>query len=116
MQLRTGPFARALTRMLAAEAVTIGARVFLSNAAAGQVAAGTPASERLLRHELAHVTQFAREGSARFLWRYAVSYARGRRRGLSHAAAYFEIPYEREARAAERGANGESPFGLPRAV
>jgi hypothetical protein len=101
MQLRTGPFARAFTRMVAAEAVTIGARVFLSSSAARQVAAGTPAGQQLLRHELSHVTQFAREGTARFLWRYAVSYARGRRRGLSHTAAYFEIPYEREARAAE---------------
>jgi hypothetical protein len=101
MQLRTGAFARALTKILAAEAVTIGGRVFLSSAAARQVAAGTPAGQQLLRHELAHVTQFAREGSARFVWRYAVSYARGRRRGLSHAAAYLEIPYEREARAAE---------------
>ena len=101
MQLRTGPFARAFTRMVAAEAVTIGARVFLSSAAAREVAAGTPAGQQLLRHELAHVTQFAREGNALFLWRYVLSYARGRRRGLSHAAAYFEIPYEREARAAE---------------
>jgi hypothetical protein len=101
MQLRTGPFARALTTALAADAVTIGARVFLSKPAAAHVAAGTESGRRLLRHELAHVSQFAREGAARFLWRYGVSYARGRRRGLSHAAAYLEIPYEREARAAE---------------
>ena len=101
MQLRTGPFARALTRLLAAEAVTIGARVFLSRAAARQVAAGTPAGEKLLRHELAHVAQFAREGAPRFLWRYSLSYVRSRRRGLSHSAAYFEILYEREAREAE---------------
>src|SRR3954470_13015310 len=101
MQLRTGPFARALTRMLCAEAVTIGARIFLSRSAARDVDAGTLAGQQLLRHELAHVTQFAREGSARFLWRYAVSCARGLLGGLSHADAYLEIPYEREARLAE---------------
>ena len=101
MQLRTGPFARALTRALAADAVTLGARVFLSQPAAAQVAAGTESGRRLLRHERAHVSQFAREGTARFLWRYGVSYARARRRGLSHEAAYLEIPYEREAREAE---------------
>jgi len=100
-RLRTGPFARALTRLFQADAFTLGTRVFLSRIAAREIAAETEAGRRLLRHELAHVSQFAREGFARFLWRYAASYARGRRRGLSHGAAYLEIPYEREARAAE---------------
>ena len=102
LRLRTGPFARALTRVVAAEAVTLGKRIFLSSAAGREIAAGTEAGRRLLRHELAHVSQFEREGAARFLWRYAAAYARSRQRGLSHRAAYFEIPYEREAREAER--------------
>lgn len=101
LRLRTGPFARALTRLLAAEAVTLGTRVFLSKTATREVAAESDAGRRLLRHELAHVSQFAREGTVRFLWTYTASYARSRRSGLSHGAAYFEIPYEREARAAE---------------
>ena len=101
-RIRTGPIARTLTRMLAAEAVTLGTSVFLSGTAAREIAAKTEAGRRLLRHELAHVSQFAADGAARFLWRYAVSYARGRRLGLSHSAAYLEIPYEREAREAEQ--------------
>jgi hypothetical protein len=101
LRIRTGPFARALTRLLGADAFTLGTRVFLSRIATREIAAETEAGRRLLRHELVHVSQFAREGPARFLWRYAASYARGRGRGLSHGAAYLEIPYEREARAAE---------------
>jgi len=100
-RLRTGSLARALTRLLGADAVTLGTRVFLSSTAAREVSAKTEAGTRLLRHELAHVSQFAVEGTARFLWKYALSYARGRRLGLSHSAAYLEIPYEREAREAE---------------
>jgi len=114
-QLRTGPFARALTRLFAAEAVTLGARIFLSSAAAREIAAGTEAGRCLLRHELAHVSQFARDGAVRFLWRYAAAYARSRKRGLSHGAAYFEIPYEREAREAESRPDDAlfSPPGSP---
>jgi uncharacterized protein DUF4157 len=100
-RLTSGRFARALTRLLAADAVTLGTRVFLSSTAKREIAAETDAGRRLLQHELAHVSQFAAEGTARFLWRYAVSYARGRRLGLSHNAAYLEIPYERAAREAE---------------
>lgn len=55
----------------------------------------------MLAHELAHVAQFAREGSARFLLRYVREYVRGRRRGLSHPAAYGAISFEEEARRAE---------------
>ena len=90
-----------MTRLLGAEALTLGTRIFLSRTATREIAAETEAGRRLLRHELVHVFQFTREGPARFLWRYATSYARGRGRGLSHGAAYFQIPYEREARAAE---------------
>ena len=113
VRLRTGPFARSLTRVLSAEAVTLGRLVFLSRPAARQISAGTEDGLRLLRHELAHVAQFARDGTARFLWSYAVSYARGRRRGLPHGAAYSEIPYEREACAAEREGESLSPAGFP---
>ena len=39
----------------------------------------------------------------RFLIRYGVAYACGRRSGLSHRDAYAAIPYEVEARRAEDG-------------
>jgi Domain of unknown function (DUF4157) len=108
LRFRTGPFARALTRLVGAEALTLGTRVFLSRTATREITAETEAGRRLLRHELVHVSQFARDGSARFLWRYAASYARSRRGGLSHGAAYLEIPYEREARAAETQAGSDA--------
>lgn len=53
--------------------------------------------ERLLRHELVHVEQWARLGWWRFLRQYLGAYASGRRRGLSHRSAYRAIPLEREA-------------------
>jgi len=55
--------------------------------------------EHLLAHELAHVRQWQRLGAARFLRCYLGSYARGRRQGLGHRAAYLAIPLEIEAEA-----------------
>lgn len=58
--------------------------------------------ERLLRHELVHVEQYARHGVAGFLGRYLVSYLRLRLRGFPHRAAYRRIPLEIEAYWRER--------------
>lgn len=99
--LRTGRFSAALTSLLSADAVTLGNRIFLSAAALREIEVRSEAGSRILRHELAHVAQFAREGFLRFLLRYLLAYARGRRRGLAHADAYLAIPFEREAREAE---------------
>jgi hypothetical protein len=100
-RLHVGRLARFLTSAVGAEAVTLGRRIFLSRSAAREILSDSDAGRRLLRHEAAHVAQFARDGCATFLWRYAFAYARGRKAGLSHAAAYEEIPAEHEARAAE---------------
>ena len=54
----------------------------------------------LIAHELVHVQQWRELGAARFLMRYLGAYARGRRRGLGHRAAYEAIPLEAEARTA----------------
>lgn len=81
--------------------MTIGRHVFVSRAAARQLASRSASGARLIAHELAHVAQFSREGAARFLLRYVREYARGRRRGLSHSAAYRAISFEEEAAAAE---------------
>lgn len=53
--------------------------------------------EALLRHEMVHVAQYARDGVARFLLRYGWEYLKGRWSGRSHWDAYREISYEREA-------------------
>lgn len=53
----------------------------------------------LIAHELVHVRQWRELGCARFLVRYLGAYARSRRHGLGHQAAYEAIPLEAEARA-----------------
>jgi hypothetical protein len=90
-----------VTRLLGASAVTLGTRILLSEDAAAEVARGTEIGRRLIRHEIAHVAQYERHGFLPFLARYVSAYLDGRRRGLSHAQAYEEIPYEREAARAE---------------
>lgn len=55
---------------------------------------------RLLRHEAEHVRQWRDLGYAGFLRRYLGAYARGRRAGFGHQAAYRLIPLEVEAEAA----------------
>lgn len=58
--------------------------------------------ERLLRHELVHVRQYARQGTIRFLATYVLHYLRWRMRGYPHNGAYRRIPQEIEAYWLER--------------
>lgn len=55
---------------------------------------------RLLRHEAEHVRQWRELGAVRFLREYLGAYARLRRQGFGHQAAYRLIPLEVEAEAA----------------
>lgn len=55
----------------------------------------------LITHELAHVVQFLRDGTAPFLVRYFGEYLGGRLRGMGDRNAYLAISYEREARRVE---------------
>lgn len=52
----------------------------------------------LLAHELVHVRQWRELGAPRFAAAYLAAYARNRRAGLGHWAAYEAIPFEVEAR------------------
>ncbi len=54
----------------------------------------------LLAHELAHVEQYARLGTIRFLWRYMREYVVNLARLRSHRRAYAAISLEIEACAA----------------
>ena len=72
-----------------ADAITLGRLVVVRAHAAG--------SERLLRHELVHVEQWARLGVLGFLARYVGSYLLWRVRGHGHWSAYRRIPLEVEA-------------------
>ncbi len=94
---------RILTRLVRADAITLGTGIFLSPGAAAEIESGTRLGSRLLAHELAHVEQYARDGFAPLLYRYALAYALGRKHGLSHDEAYAAIPYEREAVSKEDG-------------
>jgi hypothetical protein len=78
--------------------ITLGRRIYLAPAVATHSSAEIA---RLLRHELVHVQQVNRLGLPRFLWQYIREYVRHRRSGLSSAAAYESLSFEREARAAE---------------
>lgn len=64
---------------------------------------------RLLRHELVHVDQFARQGIVRFVVTYLGHYLRWRLRGYPHHAAYRRIPHEVEAYWRERAPEEPTP-------
>lgn len=67
---------------------------------------GHEGSERLLRHELEHVAQYARYGVLGFLRRYLAAYLRWRSRGYGHRGAYRRIPFEASAEWRARRALG----------
>ncbi len=75
-------------------AITIGRRIWISPRVRDV--------EPLVRHELVHVRQMAEHGLLQFLWKYAASYLRNRRGGMTPQEAYLAIPFEVEAVAAER--------------
>jgi hypothetical protein len=77
-----------LARMLGVAAITLYPFVLFRDAAPG------PA---LVNHERIHVAQVHRHGALRFYAGYLWQYAKGRLRGLGHAAAYRAISYEAEA-------------------
>lgn len=72
-----------------AAAITLGRLVVVRPRAAGD--------ERLLRHELVHVEQWARLGVVGFLLRYLGAYLWWRAHAHGHASAYRRIPLEVEA-------------------
>lgn len=56
----------------------------------------------LIAHEVAHCCQYQRHGVWRFRAKYLAAYFKNRRSGMPHNRAYFEIPFEVEARKVER--------------
>lgn len=81
--------------------ITLGRRVFLSKRLLER---SDDELQRIVRHELAHVKQVTKLGLLRFLYRYVREYVALRKQGLSSAAAYNAISFEREAVEAEREA------------
>ncbi len=108
VRLHGGALARWLCRRLGAAAVTFGRRVLCSAAAWERLQRGDPRALALAAHECVHVLQYRRDGFFTLLRRYLGEYLAGRRRGLSHDAAYRAISYEREAFAVEAAVAGSA--------
>ena len=100
-RVHAGVFAGIATRILRADAFTLGGRIFVSRESWRLLRARPADWEALLSHELVHVEQFRRHGIVRFLARYLAEYARGRLSGKSHGESYAAISFEREAREKE---------------
>ena len=81
-----------------ASGITLGDRIFIRSDCFREH--GRPPLE-LIAHEVAHVVQFRRDGTAPFLTRYLFDYARNLASGMPDREAYLAIPYEREARRVE---------------
>ena len=101
-----GRFTHYLTSALKIEGITIGKRVYIfpDNFWVTEDQK-LRLDERLVVHEITHVLQYQREGFFKFLGLYLKSYWSNLRRKkrwdpTARAEAYFEIPYEIEARQA----------------
>lgn len=107
MRFYTGPVAHWVTRAGRIGALTLGRRVFVAPSMLSRENGLARMSGRLLAHEVAHVLQYERVGTARFLLRYLQEYFAGLWRAGnldagSRMGAYLDISFEREARTAER--------------
>ena len=78
-----------------ADGIALGRRVFIR---AGRFRPDGSLPLDLVAHEVTHVAQVLREGTAGFYASYVAEYLRGRARGLDDRDAYLRISYEVEAR------------------
>jgi len=99
-----GKFTNYLTSLLKIEGITIGKRIYIfpDNFWVSENQK-LRLSEELVVHEITHVLQYRREGFFRFLWLYFKCYWMNLRKKKkwdmrARAEAYFEIPFEIEAR------------------
>lgn len=90
-------FNHPLPRLLGVEAITLYPYVFCASLESAT-------DPRTIRHELVHVGQVKEFGWLRFYLSYLLYYAAERVKGENHYSAYWNIPYEIEARAGEAGA------------
>lgn len=103
-----GKFTHLLTRLMKIEGITVGKRVFIFPENFWRSETDKlRLNESLAVHEIAHVLQYRREGFFKFLLIYFRDYWRNLRKlkkfdSFSRSMAYFEIPFEREAREIER--------------
>ncbi len=100
----TGRFSLFLTTMLNIHGITVGRSVFVKPKSVTFLENKKYKIQvELAAHEIAHVLQFEREGFFRFLYKYSKSFAgnlkqKGNFNSISRQEAYWEIPFEIQAR------------------
>ena len=82
-----------IPHLFGARAITFGKHIFYTE---------TNPPPWLVRHEMKHVEQYQKHGFMGFLFIYINDYLKGRLQGLSDYDAYLNIPFEIEAREAEK--------------
>ena len=103
-----GKITRFFTTKLRIEGITIGKRVFIFSEQFWRSESNLlRLGEQIAVHEIAHVLQYRREGFFKFLYKYLRDYWRNLRKlkkwdSFSRRMAYFEIPFEIEAREIEK--------------
>lgn len=99
-----GKFTHFLTSRLKIEGITVGRRIYIFPENFWKCENGKlRLDEELVVHEITHVLQYRREGFLKFLWLYQKSYYANLRKKktrdlFARSEAYFEIPFEIEAR------------------
>ncbi len=87
-----------LSLVISVRAITLGRHVFVRH----ELVEAYPSHRALLRHEAAHVGQWAQLGAIVFLWRYVADFLVAWWRLRDRQAAYSVIRLEQEARTWER--------------
>lgn len=101
-----GGFSRLLTSILQIDGITVGKHIFILPGLIQRNADNKlKIREDLAAHEIAHTLQYKREGFIKFLYKYQKSYRQNLRKSGKWDSdakflAYFEIPFEVEAREA----------------
>jgi len=104
INIYAGRFSRFLTSILKIYGITFGKHIFIQPQLFTKNSKNKlKINEELAAHEIAHVLQYKREGSIRFLYKYQKSYWKNLRKkekwdSNARIEAYFEIPFEIEAR------------------
>ncbi len=98
-----GGFSRLLTKTLKIHGITIGKNVFIKPRFVSVKNKRVKIHAELAAHEIAHVLQYERDGFIKFLYEYLNGYRRNLKKRkiqdkFSQQQAYWEIPFEIEAR------------------
>jgi len=100
-----GIFTKILTNLISVHGITFGKRIFIAPKHLSLNQNNfLKLPEDLIAHEITHTLQYRREGFVKFFYKYLLSYRRNlcakkKWNAAARQEAYFEIPFEIEARA-----------------